>query len=133
MFCVFTPVSSFSPPLQATSIHPSSCLLLDPQSFSMLAAEPQHDERLLTFSWELPAVSLRLSASHVLMRGLFVREPVSHGEKDSNILVKIRHFRRAHGSLSSLGCVKLALHRPQEHQRILSMYWTCILHGFLHF
>ena len=77
------------------------------------------------FLREVQAVSLRLSASRVLMRGLFVTEPPSHGSEDMNILIKIRHLLGTHDSLSSVGRVNLALKHRGETLTTLSMCGTC--------
>ena len=46
----------------------------------------------------------------LLMRGLFINVLVSHGEKDINILVNVRHLCRGRGVLYSLDRGNLALH-----------------------
>ena len=46
---------------------------------------------------------LSQTVGQVLMRGLFVREPASHGHKDVVRVANVLHLRRAHSTLLILG------------------------------
>ena len=84
----------------------------------------------MMFSWEVPAVSRELSASHMLMRKLFIREPVSHGDGDIGNLVNVLLLRRAHGSCALLSVETWRRVVTGDWRRVATStgpprHWTC--------
>ena len=97
------------PKLSRTSSSFSSCLLFIPSRVSTLAVDARLGERL-HHDFVNSTNCIPRTASQVLRLGLFVRELVSHGDRDVDNFAYALHLRRAPGFLYSLDRGNLALY-----------------------